>query len=72
MGGRSDIMELISEGRVSQMGTFNANPLTMAAPRVTLTEILTSMAYSHFDALDEVLEGGGLTGSSPRSNSHFM
>jgi glutamate-1-semialdehyde 2,1-aminomutase len=58
VGGRADIMELISKGRVSQMGTFNGNPLTMAASRVTLTEILSPTAYAHFDALGEVLQGG--------------
>jgi len=58
VGGRVDIMDLISEGRVSQMGTFNGNPLTMAAARATLTEILTPMAYAHFDAMDEVIQGG--------------
>ena len=58
VGGRDDIMAMISEGRVSQMGTFNGNALTMAASRVTLTEILTPMAYAHFDALGEVLQGG--------------
>jgi glutamate-1-semialdehyde 2,1-aminomutase len=58
VGGREDIMALISEGRVSQMGTFNGNALTMAAARVTLMDILTPMAYSHFDALGEVLQGG--------------
>ncbi|HUY10136.1 MAG TPA: aspartate aminotransferase family protein [Candidatus Dormibacteraeota bacterium] len=58
VGGREDVMALISEGRVSQMGTFNGNALTMAASRVTLTEILTPMAYSHFDALGEILQGG--------------
>ncbi|MGC2191337.1 MAG: aspartate aminotransferase family protein [Candidatus Dormiibacterota bacterium] len=58
VGGRADIMGLISEGRVSQMGTFNGNALTMAASRATLTEILTPMAYSHFDALGEILQGG--------------
>ena len=58
VGGREDIMALISEGRVSQMGTFNGNALTMAASRVTLTEILTPMAYAHFDALGEILQGG--------------
>jgi glutamate-1-semialdehyde 2,1-aminomutase len=58
VGGREDIMALISEGRVSQMGTFNGNALTMAASRATLTEILTPMAYSHFDALGEILQGG--------------
>jgi glutamate-1-semialdehyde 2,1-aminomutase len=58
VGGRADIMALIDEKRVSQMGTFNGNPLTMAAAKVTLLEILTPAAYAHFDALAEVLQGG--------------
>ena len=58
VGGRADIMALVDEGRVSQMGTFNGNPLTTAASRVTLLDILTPAAYSHFDALSEVLQGG--------------
>ncbi len=58
VGGRADVMAQISDGKVSQMGTFNGNPLTMAASRVTLTEILTPLAYAHFDALGEVLQGG--------------
>jgi glutamate-1-semialdehyde 2,1-aminomutase len=58
VGGRADVMALIDEGRVSQMGTFNGNPLTTAAARVTLLEILTPAAYAHFDALSEVLQGG--------------
>ncbi|MHB1525104.1 MAG: aspartate aminotransferase family protein [Candidatus Dormibacteria bacterium] len=58
VGARSDIMELVSAGRVSQMGTFNGNALTMAASRATLLEVLTPMAYAHFEALDEVLRGG--------------
>ena len=58
VGGRADIMAMISDGRVSQMGTFNGNALCMAASRVTLKEILTPMAYAHFDALAEVLQGG--------------
>jgi glutamate-1-semialdehyde 2,1-aminomutase len=58
VGGRADIMDLINTGRVAQMGTFNGNPLTMAASIVTLLEILTPSAYSHFDALAESLQGG--------------
>jgi glutamate-1-semialdehyde 2,1-aminomutase len=58
VGGRADVMALIDQGRVSQMGTFNGNPLTTAASRVTLLEILTPAAYAHFDALSEVLQGG--------------
>jgi glutamate-1-semialdehyde 2,1-aminomutase len=58
IGGRDDVMATISDGRVAQMGTFNGNPLTTAASRATLLEILTPAAYSHFDALAEELQGG--------------
>jgi glutamate-1-semialdehyde 2,1-aminomutase len=58
VGGREDVMDLIEHKRVSQMGTFNGNPLTIAAAKVTLEEILTPSAYAHFDAMAEVLQGG--------------
>jgi glutamate-1-semialdehyde 2,1-aminomutase len=58
VGGRDDVMGVIEDKRVAQMGTFNANPLTMAASKVTLLEILNANAYAHFDALAETLQGG--------------
>jgi glutamate-1-semialdehyde 2,1-aminomutase len=58
VGGRADVMDLIEQKRVMQIGTFNGNPLTMAAAKVTLLEILTPAAYAHFDALAETLQGG--------------
>ncbi len=58
VGGRDDVMGVIEEKRVAQMGTFNGNPLTTAASRVTLLEILDARAYAHFDALAETLQGG--------------
>jgi len=58
VGGRADVMGMIDADRVAQFGTFNGNPLTMAASRTTLTRVLTPSAYSHFDALAEVLAGG--------------
>ncbi|HEV2036265.1 MAG TPA: aspartate aminotransferase family protein [Candidatus Dormibacteraeota bacterium] len=58
VGGRADVMGMIDSNRVAQFGTFNGNPLTMAASRTTLTRILTPAAYAHFDALGEVLAGG--------------
>ena len=58
IGGRADVMGLIDDEKVAQFGTFNGNPLTMAASRATLTRILTPAAYAHFDALGEVLAGG--------------
>jgi glutamate-1-semialdehyde 2,1-aminomutase len=58
IGGRADVMAMIEEKRVVQSGTFNGNPLTMAASKVTLLEILDRSAYAHFDALAETLQGG--------------
>jgi glutamate-1-semialdehyde 2,1-aminomutase len=58
VGGRADVMGLIDAGRVAQLGTFNGNPLTVAASLVTLREILTPSAYAHLDALAEALQGG--------------
>jgi glutamate-1-semialdehyde 2,1-aminomutase len=58
VGGRADVMAMIDQDRVAQYGTFNGNPLTMAAAKTTLYDILTPSAYAHFDALSEVLSGG--------------
>ena len=38
-------MDLIAEGEYEQVGTFNGNPLTMAAAKAVLTEILDDEAY---------------------------
>src|SRR5438309_5973421 len=58
VGGRADVMGLIDEGRVAQLGTSNGNPLTAAASVTTLKEILTPAAYAHFAALAETVQGG--------------
>ena len=60
-GGRRDIMEFYDPRRtgprISQGGTFNANPVTMAAGIATLNA-LTPEAYARLDALGERLRGG--------------
>jgi glutamate-1-semialdehyde 2,1-aminomutase len=58
VGGRADVMGTITDHRVVQLGTFNGNPLTMAASRATLCDVLTGQAYAHLDALTEELAGG--------------
>jgi len=58
VGGRADVMGTIDEHKVVQIGTFNGNPLTIAASKATLLTVLTPQAYTHFDALAEALEGG--------------
>ena len=44
-------MSAIADGRYEQVGTFNGNPLAMAATRATLTDVLTPEAYAHLDEL---------------------
>ncbi|HEX5018544.1 MAG TPA: aspartate aminotransferase family protein [Actinomycetes bacterium] len=53
IGGVPELMGLIADGTYEQVGTFNGNPLTMAAVRATLTEVLTPENYKHLDALRE-------------------
>lgn len=56
-GGRADIMEEITNG-VAALGTFNGNPLSMAAGVATLNEVLTPDAYEHLAALGTRLAQG--------------
>ena len=58
IGGRDDVMAVVEDGRVAQQGTFNGNPLTMAAARATLLEVLTPDAYEHLDTLSAGLRDG--------------
>ena len=51
IGGTEEVMELIADGRYEQVGTFNGNPLAMAAARANLTEVLDEAAYAHLAAL---------------------
>ena len=47
--GTEEVMALIEDGRYNQIGTFNGNPMTMAAAVATLTEVLTEDAYARAD-----------------------
>src|SRR5205814_2960597 len=58
IGGTEDVMSLVAEGVYEQVGTFNGNPLAMAAARATLTEVLTAEAYEHFRRLRERMVEG--------------
>src|SRR6185312_5795567 len=51
IGGTETVMSAIADGRYEQVGTFNGNPLAMAATRATLTDVLTPQAYTHLEAL---------------------
>jgi glutamate-1-semialdehyde 2,1-aminomutase len=58
IGGTRELMALIAEGAYEQVGTFNGNPLTMAANRSVVIEILTDDAYRHFDKLRQIMVVG--------------
>jgi glutamate-1-semialdehyde 2,1-aminomutase len=51
IGGTEAVMRHIVNGLYDQVGTFNGNPLVMAAARAALTEVLTGDAYATFDRL---------------------
>ena len=56
-GGRADLMLLIEQG-VSQMGTYNGNPLVSHVGLVTLREVLTPDAYGYLARLGNRLVAG--------------
>jgi glutamate-1-semialdehyde 2,1-aminomutase len=58
IGGTEAVMTAIAEGEYEQVGTFNGNPLAMAAARAALTEALTQEAYERFDALRTLMVEG--------------
>jgi glutamate-1-semialdehyde 2,1-aminomutase len=58
IGGTEEAMSVVADGSVYQVGTYNGNPLGMAAARANLQQILTPDAYAKLDALNErILRG---------------
>lgn len=45
IGGSAEVMEHVANGDYDQVGTFNGNPLAMAATLAMLTEVATPQAY---------------------------
>jgi glutamate-1-semialdehyde 2,1-aminomutase len=58
IGGSEDVMASVEDGSVYQVGTYNGNPLGMAAIRANLLEVLTPDAYAHLDSLNERILAG--------------
>jgi glutamate-1-semialdehyde 2,1-aminomutase len=58
IGGTEEVMSVVEDGSVYQVGTFNGNPLGMAATRANLLEVLTPEAYAHLDHLNERILAG--------------
>jgi glutamate-1-semialdehyde 2,1-aminomutase len=58
IGMTDEVSQVVTDGSVYQVGTYNGNPLGMAAARASLTEVMTPEAYAHLDALnDRILAG---------------
>jgi glutamate-1-semialdehyde 2,1-aminomutase len=51
-------MAVVEDGSVYQVGTYNGNPLAMAAARASLEQVLTPEAYRHLDALNDRIVSG--------------
>src|SRR3954466_11180746 len=53
IGGTEEVMSVVEDGSVYQVGTYNGNPLGVAATRANLLEVLTPDAYTHLDHLND-------------------
>jgi len=58
IGATDEVMSVVEDGTVHQVGTFNGNPLAMAAAKASLREVLTPEAYEHLDRINERLLTG--------------
>ena len=58
IGATEAVMAVVEDGSVYQVGTYNGNPLSMAAARASLQQVLTPEAYRHLDALNDRIVGG--------------
>ncbi len=58
IGGSEEVMACVEDGSVYQVGTYNGNPLCMAAARANLEEVMTPEAYTRLNTLnDRILAG---------------
>ncbi|MGH3188053.1 MAG: aspartate aminotransferase family protein [Streptosporangiaceae bacterium] len=69
IGGTEPVMDYVAEGGYEMVGTFNGNPLAMAATKAMLTEVATPAAYEKIerlraraaDGIERAISGTGLT-----------
>ncbi|MGA7171026.1 MAG: aminotransferase class III-fold pyridoxal phosphate-dependent enzyme, partial [Candidatus Sulfotelmatobacter sp.] len=57
-GASRSVMDLISQHKVFHGGTYNTNPVSMAAGLATFREVLTRDNYAHVDKLGKKLADG--------------
>ncbi len=58
IGGTEEVMSAIIDGTYEQVGTFNGNPLSMAAARAMLKEVMVEDAYTNLAHIQQRMEKG--------------
>ena len=58
IGMTDEVARVVEDGTVYQVGTYNGNPLSMAAARANLLEVMTPAAYELLDALNDRIVRG--------------
>lgn len=58
IGGSQEVMSAITDGTYEQVGTFNGNPLSMAATKAMLTEVMVPDTYDHLAVLQNHMREG--------------
>ncbi len=58
IGGSEEVMHVVEDGTVYQVGTYSGNPLSMAAARASLEQVLTPAAYDHLAHLNDRIIAG--------------
>jgi glutamate-1-semialdehyde 2,1-aminomutase len=58
IGATEEVMSVVEDGSVYQVGTYNGNPLAMAAARASLEQVLTPESYRHLDELNDRIVAG--------------
>jgi glutamate-1-semialdehyde 2,1-aminomutase len=57
-GSRKELMDVIGQHKVFHAGTYNTNPMVMAAGLATFRHVLTPAAYEHVNRLNKRLVDG--------------
>lgn len=58
VGGSEEVMGAITDGTYEQVGTFNGNPLSIAAAKAMLTEVMVDETYAHLENLQGRMREG--------------
>ena len=72
IGGTEEVMDAIAERHYDQVGTFNGNPLTMAAVKAALPEILTPAAYATSTSSASSSSSGSSTPSAGTASPAYV